>query len=197
MFLKTGFIVGNGESRRDFTLSRLYGKGTIYGCNAIYRDFKPDLLFVRDKRMIEEIKDYNGSKAAYSELTKEIVFSLGSTLKIPDNLSLSGAIALYSMCALLPEVEDIYLLGFDSVRYSKLVNNVYKDTKNYKKSDEESNYVMQRSIEQVLFVMSRFSSKKFYAVNTRACNEWESLGNFELLSYDDFSLKLDCMGLNF
>lgn len=34
----TAFIIGNGESRLQFNIDNLKGKGTIYGCNAIYRD---------------------------------------------------------------------------------------------------------------------------------------------------------------
>ena len=36
--MDTAFIIGNGESRNIFPIETLKGKGTIYGCNAIYRD---------------------------------------------------------------------------------------------------------------------------------------------------------------
>jgi hypothetical protein len=35
------FCIGNGESRKGFDLESLRKHGTIYGCNAIYRDFMP------------------------------------------------------------------------------------------------------------------------------------------------------------
>ena len=38
----TAFIIGNGESRKMFPIHSLKTAGTIYGCNAIYRD-NPDL----------------------------------------------------------------------------------------------------------------------------------------------------------
>ena len=42
--MKKVFCIGNGNSRKDFNLESLRGKGKIYGCNALYRDFKPDVL---------------------------------------------------------------------------------------------------------------------------------------------------------
>ena len=53
------FIIGNGEGRKDFDLESLRGKGEIYGCNALYRDFTPDLLFTTDQDIILEIMQEN------------------------------------------------------------------------------------------------------------------------------------------
>ena len=36
--MDTAFVIGNGESRNIFPIEHLKGHGTIYGCNAIYRD---------------------------------------------------------------------------------------------------------------------------------------------------------------
>ena len=49
------FIVGNGLSRQGFNLESLRGKGTIFGCNALYRDFTPDYLVAIDDKIIAEI----------------------------------------------------------------------------------------------------------------------------------------------
>ena len=43
------FVVANGESRKGYDLSKLKGKGLVYGCNAIYRDFTPDVLVCVDQ----------------------------------------------------------------------------------------------------------------------------------------------------
>lgn len=55
---QTCYVIGNGESRRIFgNLERLVGKGTVYGCNAIYRDW-PNLcskIFVVNEEMYQEI----------------------------------------------------------------------------------------------------------------------------------------------
>lgn len=49
------FCIGNGESRKGFDLERLRPHGKIYGCNAIYRDFTPDVLTAVDHGIMHEI----------------------------------------------------------------------------------------------------------------------------------------------
>lgn len=51
------FCIGNGESRKDFDLNLLKGHGSIYGCNAIYRDYPElvDVLTAVDNGIIHEI----------------------------------------------------------------------------------------------------------------------------------------------
>ena len=49
------FLIGNGESRKDFDLTQLRQYGKIYGCNALYRDFKPDVLVAVDHGISHEI----------------------------------------------------------------------------------------------------------------------------------------------
>lgn len=49
------FCIGNGESRKDIDLSQFRPHGKIYGCNALYRDFTPDVLTAVDDGMMHEI----------------------------------------------------------------------------------------------------------------------------------------------
>jgi len=49
------FLIGNGESRKDFDLTKLRKHGKIYGCNALYREFTPDALISVDHGIIHEI----------------------------------------------------------------------------------------------------------------------------------------------
>jgi len=53
--MKRIFCIGNGESRKGFDLEKLRPHGTIYGCNAIYRDFMPDVLTAVDHGIMHEI----------------------------------------------------------------------------------------------------------------------------------------------
>ena len=53
---KRVFIIGNGESRKDFDLTLLRKHGKIYACNAYYRDNPlPDVLVAVDSTMTHEI----------------------------------------------------------------------------------------------------------------------------------------------
>jgi len=49
------FCIGNGESRKGFDLEKLRPHGKIYGCNALYRDFMPDVLTSVDHGIMHEI----------------------------------------------------------------------------------------------------------------------------------------------
>jgi hypothetical protein len=49
------FCVGNGESRIGFDLNKLKPFGKIYGCNALYREFSPDVLTAVDHGIMHEI----------------------------------------------------------------------------------------------------------------------------------------------
>ena len=53
--MKIVFCIGNGESRKGFDLETLRKHGTIYGCNALYRDFIPDVLTAVDHGIMHEI----------------------------------------------------------------------------------------------------------------------------------------------
>ena len=46
--MSKAFCIGNGESRKGFDLEQLRPHGKIYGCNALYRDFTPDVLVAVD-----------------------------------------------------------------------------------------------------------------------------------------------------
>ena len=59
--MKTAFVLGNGESRKIFPIELLKGKGTIWGCNAIFRD-KPDLcdhIVAVNQPMYDELKTWH------------------------------------------------------------------------------------------------------------------------------------------
>jgi len=49
------FCIGNGTSRKDFNLEKLRPHGKIYGCNALYRTFTPDVLTAVDHGIMHEI----------------------------------------------------------------------------------------------------------------------------------------------
>ena len=49
------FCIGNGTSRKDFNLEKLRPYGKIYGCNALYRTFTPDVLTAVDHGIMHEI----------------------------------------------------------------------------------------------------------------------------------------------
>ena len=48
------FCFGNGNSRKELDVDKFKKHGTVIGCNAIYRDFTPDILVALDSRINHE-----------------------------------------------------------------------------------------------------------------------------------------------
>ena len=53
--MTTAFCFGNGNSRKSLNLDDFKKHGTVIGCNAIYRDFTPDIVVGLDSRIGHEI----------------------------------------------------------------------------------------------------------------------------------------------
>lgn len=146
---KLGFVIGNGESRQGFDLKQLRKFGPIYGCNALYRDFIPDLLIAGDSPMIREIEEnYRGHNFFRVLNESYLELPLGNNshpIKLPSLVGTgtnwyAGIVAAWLMCHINTNLETVHLVGFDM--YGKgpkgrYINNLYKGTLNYAASDAE------------------------------------------------------------
>ena len=54
-WIDTAVCLGNGQSRQGLDLKKMKDYATVIGCNAIYRDFTPDILVALDSAMSHEI----------------------------------------------------------------------------------------------------------------------------------------------
>lgn len=143
------FLIGNGISRRDIKLETLRPHGDIFGCNALYREFTPDVLVCVDHRMAYEIaksgfaRDTACACTVYSTWYKDFE----TTQKNMDgfkwldfnkdrNLA-SGPSTLYK--ALEMGYQEIYLVGHDlkPVEGDK-INDIYAGTGNYRQVGAKS-----------------------------------------------------------
>lgn len=131
--MRFGIVIGNGESRKYVDLHQL--PSPIYGCNALYRDFTPELLVSTDKPMIKEISDsdYLGNWVYRDTLT----FSSNFGEAFLDYGFSSGPTALYFM-TIREKVDVIFLLGFDFYSHTNRINNLYKSTNAYLNSDHNA-----------------------------------------------------------
>jgi hypothetical protein len=195
-----GFVIGNGESRIGFDLNKLVGVGPIYGCNALYRDFYPDTLISVDDRMITEIRETSVPKSIefiYRQKTDNgnvLMSSNGDNLH--DNGYSAGQTALDVMCRRYPLMSEIYLVGFDLFSKTGTVNNVYKDTNCYKKSDGKATYTG-NWVERLRYIFSTHPYIKFYRVcddemnNEYKVSKWSDLSNIYYINYDQLNVLLD------
>ena len=189
---KTAFIIGNGESRKPVNLNFLREQGIIYGCNALYRDFYPDVLVSLDDAMTKEILDANYEGCHIhkdeSKLGVFLVDQEGNRITLNKGWS-SGATAAF-LAASCVEFEDIYLLGFD-VYKTRFVDNVYKGTLNYvSASAKPINTVQFR--EQLGKVMKNAPYKHFIWVTDFGEKVWDYTKNCDLMKVADFKDKFGC-----
>jgi hypothetical protein len=127
------FVLGNGVSRQAVTLELLRPLGKIYGCNALYRDFAPDVLVAADRAISAEIQN-SGYPIKHKFYTRKPVENQGAVLVPKDYYGFSsGPIA--TGIAAIDQHRLIYLIGFDMGPVNNRFNNIYADTDFYRKSD--------------------------------------------------------------
>jgi hypothetical protein len=189
---KVSFVLGNGTSRKPINLEKLKGKGTIYGCNALYREFTPDYLVAVDTKMILEL---NKHKAQYevpvwTNPNKAFRKFQGFNYFNPSKGWSSGPTALWM--ASEHGADEVYILGFDYVGIgdnNDKLNNIYADTFNYKKSHEKATY-HGNWLKQTVTTIQKFPKKRYIRVVREDTpfipNEFSKLHNLEHISTEEF-----------
>lgn len=188
---KVAFVLGNGTSRKDLDLTNLKTHGTVYGCNALYREYLPDYLIAVDTKMVIELNResvqlrcpvWTNPNKAYSKFTGFNFFS-------PSKGWSSGPTALHM--ASDHGNDEIYILGFDYKGLGAngdLVNNIYADTFNYKRSHERATFYG-NWLKQTATTIQKFSKKRYIRVlgeNVFIPNELSKLPNLNHISMDEF-----------
>ena len=148
---EVAFVLGNGESRKGIAIDDLKKHGTVFACNGVYRTDKPDFLIAVDPKMVLEIaeSDYLLQNKVYSNFNAQY----NKNPKILENVQWfkpslgwsSGPTALRMACD--HGFKEIYILGFDYQGLSEggknnrfKVNNLFKDSRNYKKGNEQATF---------------------------------------------------------
>jgi hypothetical protein len=148
---EVAFVLGNGESRKGIDINDLKEKGTVFACNGVYRTHQPHFLVAVDPKMILEIAetDYMLHNKVWSNFNAQY----NKNPKIMDHVQWfkpslgwsSGPTALRMACD--HGFKEIYILGFDYQGLSEgqknnrfKVNNLFKDTRNYKKGNEQATF---------------------------------------------------------
>jgi len=131
--MTAAFVLGNGVSRQAVDLTVLKTLGTIYGCNAIYREFVPDVLISTDTPISERIQTEGYSQKNVHYTRKPLPDSGARRIAQKYFGYSSGPVAVGQ--AALDGATAIYLVGFDMgpTRNGRF-NNIYADTEFYKKS---------------------------------------------------------------
>lgn len=187
--MSNAFMLGNGKSRLEYNITSLKNYGTVYGCNALYRDYIPDHLVAVDPPMLKEIVDQgipektnvwsNPRKA--NEKYKNVNFFR------PGKGWSSGPTALWMACE--RKHTKIYILGFDYASIDKKLNNVYGSTDNYK--DKNAVYTFFGNWErQTMECITSHNTIKFYRILTKKYtyipDKLAHISNLKHINIDEF-----------
>jgi hypothetical protein len=196
---KNAFVLGNGESRQGIKIADLKPHGKVWACNGVYRSEEPDVLVAVDPKMICEIAEtdyvlthevwsnYNHQYDKNDKIRNHIQFftpSLGWS---------SGPTALKH--AADQSFEHIYILGFDyegcldpDKNKTRLFNNIFKDTRNYKKSKDTATFYG-NWMNQTKSVLRDYPNIQFYRVTPRGWfrpHDLEFNSNFKHIDIEEF-----------
>ena len=181
-------MLGNGTSRSEINLHQLKEKGTVYGCNALYREFTPDYLVAVDTKMVLEINKagYQRSNQVWTNPNRAYYQMSGFNFFNPSKGWSSGPTALW--LASTHDNQEIYILGFDYQGIDDKVNNIYASTPNYKKSNERATY-FGNWLKQTCITCEKFSEKRYIRVvgnNAFIPKEFSKINNLSHITIGQF-----------
>jgi len=153
------FVIGNGRSRLGLDLYSLRGAGKIFGCNALYRDFAPDVLVATDPGISQEI-ELSGYPEHHEFYTRRPQHQSSKTIDKNFGFS-SGPVAV--TYAASEGFKRIYLIGFDLVGINNKHNNVYSGTPNYKEINSEATYYG-NWVDQIFSIAREYDTQQFVRV---------------------------------
>jgi hypothetical protein len=185
--MTTAFVLGNGVSRQVVSLSALKPLGKIYGCNALYRDFVPDVLVATDRPIATAIQE-SGYAKQHRFYTRRPIEGYGAETVPHEYFGYSSGPIAVSLAA-KDGHKRIYLLGFDlGPTHDQKFNNLYAGTEFYKAVDATPTYTG-NWIKQLRTVIRDHPLSKFYRVHGETATpvtELQALPNAFSLEMNSF-----------
>jgi len=184
--MSAAFVLGNGVSRLQVDLNQLKQRGKIYGCNALYREFAPDVLISTDKAIAHTIQN-SGYAEKHLMYTRKPLPGLGART-VPQSYFgfSSGPIAVG--VAALDQHLAVYLIGFDmGPNVNNKFNNVYADTEFYKKSSSLPTFTGNWT-RQLVTICRDFPKTSFHRVmgdTTASIPELNNIANLKNMPMSD------------
>jgi hypothetical protein len=190
--MSAAFVLGNGISRLSVDLNQLKQCGKIYGCNALYREFAPDVLISTDKAIAGTIQN-SGYAQNNTMYTRKPLPGLGAR-SVPQSYFgySSGPIAV--AIAAMDKNLAVYLVGFDMgpTQHNRF-NNVYADTEFYKKSSANPTFTG-NWVRQLVTIMKDFPAVSFHRVmgeTTADIPELKNINNLRNMPMSEFLNRIN------
>jgi hypothetical protein len=185
--MSIAFVLGNGVSRQGLDLHLLRQHGKIYGCNALYREFTPDVLVATDRPIASTIQE-SGYALKNKFYTRRPIENLGAH-RVPGPYFGYSSGPITAAIAAQDGNDCIYLLGFDMGPINNnQFNNVYAGTEFYKRVDAPPTFTG-NWVKQIIHITNDFSKTNFVRVygSTTACiPQFDSISNLRSLDLSTF-----------
>ena len=179
------FVLGNGVSRSGLPLENIQKLGKIYGCNALYREFTPDVLVATDRAISIRIQE-TGYPIKNKFYTRKPIEGLGA-YRVPKEYygfsSGPNAVAI----AAIDQNHKIYIIGFDmGPSVHNQFNNIYEGTEFYKPSGSAPTYTG-NWVKQLTKITKNFSKTQFIRVCGNTTARLPALDNITNLAHEDLA----------
>jgi hypothetical protein len=181
------FVLGNGISRKTVALASLQPLGKIYGCNALYREFTPDVLVATDRPIATAIQEsgYARSNCFY---TRRPLDGLGAN-QVPALYFGYSSGPIATAIAASDGHRCIYLLGFDmGPDKNQQFNNVYAGTEFYKTSTSVPTFTG-NWIKQLIRIVQDFPQTEFVRIHgatTAEIPQFSTVSNLKSMQLAEF-----------
>jgi hypothetical protein len=186
------FVVGNGVSRCHVSLPHLKTRGSVYACNAVYREFEPDVLVATDRPISAAIQD-SGYALRKKFYTRRPLPELGALTLPPCYFGYSSGPNAVGLAA-RDHHARIYLLGFDmGPDQNQQFNNMYANTELYKKNGSTPTYTG-NWIKQLTQVMTEHKSVRFFRVQgptTAQIPQFDTIRNLNHVDLATFTDRIN------
>jgi hypothetical protein len=190
--MTAAFVLGNGISRQQIDLNLLKPLGRVYGCNAIYREFEPDVLISTDLPISERIQ-HEGYSRTHVHYTRKPLPDSGSRRITQQYFGYSSGPAAVGQAA-LDGARAVYLIGFDmGPNRTGRFNNIYADTEFYKKSSANPTFTG-NWVRQIRQIAKDFPKVSFFRVvgdTTADLSDLRAIANMAHMPIADFQNRIN------
>lgn len=183
-------IIGNGKSRLQFDLNIIKQRFVTYGCNALYRDFIPDILVSMDIHMVTEIinaKIHHKTHFVTQHVNDiDLLAGLGEPINfIRTHVSTPDSGTAATEYASLKNHKQIYIIGFDY--HNGQHNNVYAGTANYNPKNYSTPSIQDDKWRSRLYnIVKKYPDIEYYHVtDEHSISQLNNLNYMQLLQFKE------------
>jgi hypothetical protein len=186
--MSIAFVLGNGTSRKEVAMSALAQCGKIYGCNALYREYTPNVLVSTDRPIADHIQQ-SGYSAEHRFYTRRPLPGLGAK-EVPKPYFGYSSGPIATALAAIDGHRHIYLLGFDmGPTANNTINNLYAGTEFYKPTNATPTFTG-NWIKQLVQIMKEHTQTRFVRVQGPTTAHITQFDNIPNLSHVDLATFL-------